>query len=148
MTDIPKEVIKTQEEKSGEIPKTVAELPQETEAPEASPYVISFARYNERLCEINLLNSNKARRALEVLKAVGTRIRSTADFQRHHIDQIPVRGEGDYRRLYNGLSGDIELKEIKLQQNARIFFFDIEPERKFYVIAITQNHFETDKVRR
>jgi len=148
MSDIPKAVVKPPEEDSGEIPKVVTELPQETEAPEASPYVISFARYNERLCEISLLSSNKARKALETFKAVGTKIRSAVDFQRHHIDQIPVRGEGEYKKLYNGLSGDIELKEIKLQQAARIFYFDIELERKFYVVAITENHFETKKVRR
>ncbi len=146
MTDIPKEV--AQPEANGEIPQSVAEIPQEIEAPEVSPYVISFAKYNEKLCEIEHLNSNKARKAVETFKAIGTKVRSEADFQRHHIDRIPVRGEGDYKKLYSGLKDDIELKEIKLQQDARIFYFDIEPDRTFYVVAITQNHLETDKVKR
>lgn len=146
MTDIPKQVAMPNEER-GELPESIKELPQEQEAPEASPYAISFVRYNERLCEIKLLDSNKARKALETLKTIGTKIRSTADFQRQHIDRIPVRDEGNYQKLYNGLSDDIELKEIKLQQDARIFYFDIEPERKCYVVAITQNHYETNKVR-
>lgn len=148
MAEIPKQVVQPLREDSGDIPRAVAELPQEVEAPEVSPYVISFSKYNERLCEISLLSSNKARRALEALKAIGTKIRSAADFQRHHIDRIPIRGNGDYRRLYNGLGDDIQIREIKLPQNARIFYFDLEPERTLYVVAITENHFETNRVRR
>lgn len=145
--DIPNEATKLTGEGTG-LPSTIKELPQETEAPEAIPYVISFARYNEDMCQISLLDSNKGRKAVDILKKVGTKIHSEADYQRNFIDRIPVRREGEYKKLYNGLGDDIDLKEIKLQQNARIFYFDIEPERKFYVIAITQNHLETDKVRR
>jgi hypothetical protein len=148
MTDIPKAVAQPLEEGGSEIPKVVAELPQDTEAPEAIPYVISFARYNESMCEISELSSNKARKAIETLKIVGTKIRSEADFQRYYVDRIPIRREGEYKKLYRGLRDDIDLKEIKLQQDARIFYFDIEPERIFYVVAIRQNHLETDKVRR
>jgi hypothetical protein len=148
MTDIPASVATPSDKDGEQLPRAVAELPQDVQSPEANPYVISFAKYNEGLCEINLLNSNKARRALETLKAIGTKIRSSADFQRHHIDQISVRGEGAYRRLYNGLANDIQLREIKLQQDARIFYFDIEPQRTLYVVAITENHFETRQVRR
>lgn len=147
MADIPKQVTKTSDE-DGELPQTVAEIPQETEAPEANPYVISFAKYNERMCELAQLNNNKAKKAIETLKTIGTKVRSTADYQRHSVDRIPVRYEGEYKKLFKGLEDDIELKEIKLQQSARVFYFDIEPERTFYVVAITDNHFETDKVRR
>lgn len=147
MTDIPKKVAQPTED-SSELPQAIAELPQETEAPETIPYLISFARYNESVCGISELTSNKARKAVETLKTIGTRIRSEADFQRNYVGRISVRREGDYKKLYRGLRDDIDLKEIKLQQDARIFYFDIEPERTFYVVAITQNHLETDKVRR
>lgn len=147
MTDIPKEIAKTIQDNT-EIPQRVATAPQELEAPEASPYVISFAKYNENMCEISELNSNKARKAVETLKIIGTKIRSRADFQKQFIDQIPVRRGGEYKKLYRGLENDIDLKEIKLQQDARIFYFDIESERTFCVVAITQNHLETGKVRR
>lgn len=146
MTDIPKQVI--QADDGSEIPREVAEIPQEEEAPEANPYIISFAKYNENCCEISYLDSNKARKAIERLKIIGTKVRSTADYQRNAIDRIPVRYEGDYKKLFRGLAEDVELKEIKLQQDARIFYFDIEPKREFYVVAITNNHYETDKVRR
>ena len=147
MTDIPKPAT----EPSGEVDKLsqiAQELPQDTEAPEAIPYVISFAKYNERMCEISELGGNKAKKAIETFKAIGTKIRSEADFQRYYVDRIPVRREGEYKKLYRGLRDDIDLKEIKLQQDARIFYFDIEPERTFYVVAITQNHLETYKIRR
>lgn len=147
MTEIPEQVLKPTQE-TQEIPISVVEMPQEAEAPEANPYLISFAKYNEGMCEIGHLDSNKARKAIETFKAVGTKVKSQADFQRHKIDQIPVRREGDYKKLFRNLADDIDLKEIKLQQDARIFYFDIEPERTFYVVAITQNHLETNKVRR
>jgi len=147
MTDIPTQV--TGQDGGGSmIPQSVIEIPQEQEAPEARPYVISFVKYNERECEISLLTSNKAKKAIETFKKIGTKICSTADFQRHSVDRYPVDFKGEYKKLFNGLDPSIELKEIKLQQDARIFYFDIEPERTFYVVAITENHYETDKVRR
>jgi len=148
MRNIPKKVIQPTEE-IGELPQTVAELPQEQEAPEAVPYVISFAKYNKKMCEISALSKNKARKIVETFKIIGTKIRSEADFQKYSVDRIPVKCEGEYKKLYKGLgSDDIYLKEIKLQQDARIFYFDIEPEGRFYVIAIRENHLETKKVRR
>ena len=142
---IPQEV--AQEKDKGVIPKAVTELPQELEDPEGRPYLISFSKYNDKACEISSLSSNKARKAIETLKIIGTKIRCVADFQRKYIDRIPVRREGGYLELYNKLPDEIDLKEIKLQQDARIFYFDIEPEKMFYVVAITENHLETDKVR-
>ncbi len=147
MTEIPNKATPASD-KNEKLPQALAELSQESEAPELSPYVISFARYNGRLCEIKNLNSNKARKAVETFKIIGTKVRSEADFQRYHIDRLPIDRKREYLKLYNGLKDDIDLKEIKLQQDARIFYFDIEPERTLYVVAITQNHFETDKVRR
>jgi len=147
MTDIPKKATEPVD-MGGDIPQTVIEMPQETEAPEANPYVISFVKYNDRMCEISDLNGNKAKKAIETLKTIGTKIRSTADYQRYSVGRIPVRCEGEYKKLFNGLPQDVDLKELKLQQDARIFYFDIEPDRTFYVVAITQNHLETKHVRR
>jgi len=147
MADIPKQVTASSNEDS-ELPQDVAEMPQEIEAPEANPYLISFAKYNEKMCEISQLNNNKAKRFIETIKTIGTKVRSTTDYQRHSVGRIPVRYEGEYKKLFRGLEDDIELKEIKLQGKARVFYFDIEPERIFYVVAVTNNHLETDKVRR
>ncbi|MBI4119131.1 MAG: hypothetical protein HY452_02615 [Parcubacteria group bacterium] len=147
MTDIPKQATEPSDEMD-KLSQIAQELPQDTEAPEAIPYVISFAKYNERMCEISELGGNKAKKAIETLKIIGTKIRSEADFQKNYVDRIPVRYDGEYKKLYRGIAEGIELKEIKLQQKARIFYFDIEPERTLYVVAITENHLETDKNRR
>ncbi|MBI3335486.1 MAG: hypothetical protein HY001_03230 [Candidatus Portnoybacteria bacterium] len=147
MRDIPKQAIEPSD-KIDQLSQIAQELPQDTEAPEAIPYVISFVKYNERMCEITELDRNKARKAVQTFKLIGTKIRSEADFQRHSVDRIPVHRKGEYKKLYRGISEDVDLKEIKLQQDARIFYFDIEPDRTFYVVAIRQNHLETDKVRR
>jgi hypothetical protein len=147
MTDIPPQVTKPEEVK-GDIPQSVTTMPQGVEAPEAKPNDISFVNYNNRMCEIEQLDRNKAKKAIQTFKTIGTKIHSLKDYQRHAVDRIPVSYDGDYKKLFSGLPQDVELKEIKLQEKARIFYYDIEPERTFYVVAITQNHLETDKVRR
>ena len=147
MINIPKKVAQPVED-SSEMPRAVAEIPQEVEAPEVIPYVISFVKYNEKMCGISELNGSKSRKAIKIFKTVGTKIRSEADFQRYSIDRIPVFRKGEYKKLYRGLGEDINLKEIKLQPPARIFYFDVESKRTFYVVAVTQRHLETDKVRR
>jgi len=147
MLEIPKEVADLPVD-DGLIPQQVAEIVEENDSQVPDYYLISFANYNKNLCEINLLTSNKARKAIELLKDIGTKICCEKDFQKHNIDRLPVYNFGDYRKLYRGLSADIELKEMKLQEDARIFYFDIEAQKTLYIVAITQNHLETDKVRR
>lgn len=146
MADIPKGVVKM--ERDGDIPKIVAELSQEVEATEIKPYAISFSKYNNKLCEISLLGKNKGNKALTILKEIGTKVFSKADFQRHGIRNESIACGGEYKLLYSRIADGIEIRELFLQGTGRIFYFDIEPERMLYVVAITENHFETDKVRR
>lgn len=144
--DIPKSAAQTSSQNT--IPQEVAELPSESEDPEVVPYVISFAKYNEGLCEIEYLKKNKAKRALGVIKKIGTKICCSADFKKLAIITSPINRSGEYLKLYKRLSPDIELNEIRLQQDARIFYFDIESEKKLYIVAIKENHFEVGKIRR
>jgi hypothetical protein len=146
MADIPQEV--TEMQNDGDIPKIVAELPQESDVAEIEPYKISFSKYNEKLCEISLLGKNRGNRALTILKEIGTKVFSRADFQRHDIQTKGVAYDGAYKPLYNKIADGIEIKELFLQGDGRIFYFDIEPARMLYVVAIKENHFETGKVRR
>jgi len=142
---IPQQVTKTCKNR-GAIPQKAAELYQERGGEyEDNCYVISFSKYNDKMCEIANLSSNKARKTIDILKTIGMKIHSVADFKINNIDRLPVHRNGEYKMLYNGLSKDIELKEIKLQQKARMFYFDIEDQRTFYVVAIRENHLETDK---
>ena len=146
MPDIPSEVAQFSQE--GDIPKMVAELPQESEILEARPYLISFANYNNKLCEIDILGKNKGNKALLTLRDIGTKVYTRADFQRNRIENFGIGNSGDYKKLYNKLDQGIEIRELFLQGTGRIFYFDIEPERVLYIVAITENHYETDKVRR
>ena len=148
MPEIPKEITRSEQQEEDILPQSVAEILQDVEAPEVSPYVISFAKYNEKVCEVDLLNKNKPKLVIESLKKIGTKVRSTADFQRYSIGRIPVRYEGDYKKLFRGLGEGVDLRELKLQQSARIFYFDIESRRTLYIVAITNNHLETRKVKR
>lgn len=147
MPDIPKQVVETIKEE-GSLPSIITEIPQEMEAPEANPYVISFARYNEKLCEITGLGKNKGNRALSILKEIGTKVFSRSDFQKHNIQSDGIAYAGEYKKLYSGLGPDIEVRELFLQGTGRIFYFDIETEQKIYIVAIRENHFETEKTRR
>lgn len=147
MTDIPKQATEPSDD-GGKLSQIAQELPQDTEAPEAIPYVISFAKYNNRLCEISALGKNKGNKALSILKEIGTKVFSRADFQKNNIRTNGIADNGEYKKLYNGLRPDIEVKELFLQSTGRIFYFDIEPDRVLYLVAIRENHFETDKVRR
>ncbi len=151
MTDIPKQVTEPSDEKD-KLSRVAQELPQETEAPEASPYVISFAKYNNKLCEISTLGKNKGNKALSILKEIGTKVFSRADFQKNNIKTGGIANSGEYKKLYNKLGSkvglDVEVRELFLQNSGRIFYFDIEPDRTLYIVAIRENHLETDKIRR
>ena len=146
MLDIPSEVTKFLQE--GDIPKMVAELPQESEILETRPYLISFAKYNHKLCQIKFLAKNKGNEALLTLVDIGTNVYTRADFQKNNIKNHSVSNSGDYKKLYNKLDQGIEIRELFLQNTGRIFYFYIEPERVLYVVAITENHYETDKIKR
>lgn len=147
MVVIPDEV--TLFEEDSQIPRKVAEFQEGDDIPELRPYLISFADYNSKECEISELNASRAKCAISALRDIGTKVTTTTDFQRHGIDRIEVKYKGEYKKLFKRLSPDVELKELKLGGgDARIFYYDVEPEKTLYVVAITNSHYETDKVRR
>src|SRR3989344_1675840 len=142
MTDIPKQATEPSGD-DGKLSQIAQELPRETEAPEAIPYVISFERYNDRLCEISELSKNKGKKALSILKEIGTKVFSRVDFQKHNIKTDGIARSSEYKKLYSKIAPDIEVRELFLQDTGRIFYFDIEQEQILYVVAIRENHFET-----
>jgi len=130
------------------IPPEVAE-PRVIEEPESRPFLISYLKYNDDLCEIDeSLVKNCQKKALQDLKKIGRDIYSYKDFESKGIDKIPVQCKGDYKKLFNKLFEEVELFEHKLQNTARIFYFLDNLKKVMYIVAITQKHFETDKVRR
>lgn len=126
----------------------VAELSQESESTEASPYVISFGKYNEKLCEIDNLIGNKGKKVLNHLKTIGMNICSFEDFRKNNLEVRTVTNEGEYKKLFNHLGEDIELKELIIGKDERLFFFVIESEKVICIVTIKASHFETNKNRR
>ncbi len=133
------------------IPITATELSQTDEAPESKPVLISFERYNDKECELDGMENKMARKAFQTLRDIGVNVRTEADFKYHlpKLQVVPIENSGHYRGLYKGIMDlpDIEVKEAKIDRDkGRMFFFLVE--RIFHVIAIRENHYETEKNKR
>lgn len=112
--------------------------------PDISYLQISFKYYKDKLCEIRELEKGNARRFLKDIRNIGKSTIYT--LRENNIDSISVSNRGEYTKLFNGLPSYVnELMEHKGNGTSRIFYFCIDTE--FNVIAITQNHFETNKNR-
>lgn len=137
--------------------ETVAELPSDFPDPEIAPYRLSFAKYNEKMCEIDGMNRDNSAAGLKIVRDVGIYFTNQNNFQlkSKHVQQIkPVIRDGDYAALYKGLGIDEDIKEIVYTKNQkgkevdiRLFFHAIEPEKTFYVIALRESHIDTSKSR-
>ncbi len=147
MTDFPTEIT-TSSEVAGDIPYAMAEIPQDQSDPEVRPYVISFYYYNDKHCELLNLSNPSCKKALQDFKAIGMKIRSESDFDKHGIGRRRIENRGAYKKLFNRLGTDTELYETRLKDSGRIFYFDAKLEGVLYIIAITEKHIETDKQRR
>ena len=110
--------------------------------------MLSFGKYNEKLCEIDSLSGNKGRKVLKDLKKVGTKVRSFEDFKINNLKVSPIVYEGEYKKLFSNLEADIELKELVMGDDERLFFFIIEPKKVICIVAIKASHFEINKNRR
>lgn len=108
-------------------------------------YLISFAHYNETICELKELEKNRSQECIRVLKRISKA--TLGNLREQNVDHLPIANSGEYKKLHYRLpSPDTEIFEHKLQADSRIFYFTIS--NRFYVVAIKNSHFETDKVRR
>lgn len=107
-------------------------------------YFLSFKFYNEKLCEVDVLEKNRPKECIKVLKRISQT--SIGNLKEKNIDRIPVENRGEYKKLYNGLTNEVEVFEHKIQGDARLFYFTAASD--FFVLAITNNHLETNKTRR
>lgn len=129
--------------KRGLIPDEIAET--KSEEKESSLFSISYAFYNDNMCEIHCLEKNCSRETLRVLRVIG-KSKSVKDLDSYGIDRKDVREDGAYKKLFGGLPEFTKLYEHKLQSTARLFYF---VSQKFInIVSITNSHLETDKVRR
>jgi hypothetical protein len=128
------------------IPETMAELSQAEEAPEAEPFYISFARYNDKECQMDGMEPKMAKKTLRAIRDIGVRICDPSDFG-SKLPKLEVKSilpSGEYKNLYKNLSDiiDLEIKEAKVDKNkGRLFFFIVD--NVLYIIAAREAHYTT-----
>jgi len=132
-----------QPKKKALLPESLAET--RSEDKESSLFSISYAFYNDKMCEIKHLEKNCGREALRVLRLIG-QSKTEKDFEQFGVDKKDVKEEGSYRELFNGLPEFTNLLEHKLQSTARLFYF--VSQKIVCLVAITNSHIETKKVKR
>lgn len=107
---------------------------------------LDFSYYKDKLCEIRYFN-NKAKSVLEKLKYIGQSKRSTLDEKGIYLKE--VKNEGYYKKLFkSNLPQDFmdSMKEHCFGGTCRIFC--VFADNVCYIIALTFNHFETNKNRK
>jgi hypothetical protein len=147
---LPKEELMT----SQGIPVTVGGVSSDTEAPEVKLYKLSFESYKGKECEIDGMDSNNAHATLSILRDVGVYYTSERDYknkEKEGVEIKPIDRDGKYSVLYQGLV-DEQVYEIKLKKDQkekktdiRVFYYTIESEKIFYVIAAKHDHIDTSK---
>ncbi len=132
---------------TGEIAPIVADLSKEYAWIETEPYVISFENYNEDHCGMQDAEKSCFKKAMQILKKIGTKVCCKVDFQKVGYSGTRVDYDGEYKEIYNWLPDGVEVRELDIGSSARLFFYDIESCKKFYLVALKNVHFETGKRR-
>lgn len=100
-------------------------------------YFFSFKGYRSRECEINLLDGNRGKKVLSVLRDFG--MSSQKDIGAGKRFQIfPVYQSGEYASLFSGLHSDVDVKELKFSEEGRMFYWILN--NVINVIAIKKKH--------
>ncbi|MBD3330641.1 hypothetical protein GF354_03885 [Candidatus Peregrinibacteria bacterium] len=114
---------------------------------ETKQFLISFKHYNHKECEIKQLKQSPAKKALVVLKQVGS-LTNLSEFRPKNIKTSLIKATGEYKKLFKTLpkSPDIDLLEFDIGSAERLFFFIVS--QIFYLVAIKSTHLEYSKGRR
>ena len=142
-TEIPQEVAEIEE--TTQIPIQVAEIQDPENDPETQPLLISFAKYNNKMCQISDgMEKNHPKKVLEILKEIGMHMYTADDLPKLGKTIKPVKYAGDYRDLFKGLHEDVDLQEIYIDSSkGRIFYFLVDS--ILHLVAIRGSHLDTTK---
>ena len=98
------------------------------------------------------MTGSNAKATLTILRDIGVYFTSEQNYWANAggVDIKPVIRAGEYATLYRGLGEDAEIKEIKFQHerkevDVRLFFFSLEKDKTFYLVATRQTHYDTSK---
>ena len=134
------------------IPATASEINDQSD-PEVETFWISLKYYNNKECGAKHLTSSASKFAL-FIKRVGQsaceddlkKCYKYSDGMGHRGAKYkPVDWDGEYKKIYKSLPKDVQLFEIKIGKDQRVFFYTVD--RYFFIIAITEKHYETKKNR-
>jgi hypothetical protein len=109
---------------------------------EKNCYLLSFYKYNNKVCGIDYLEKNGHKNALKTLVKIGQINCKDGELQKNNINKIRVENSHEYTKLFNKLHSDVELFEHKLHGKERMFYYIYE--NIMHIIAITSSHFETE----
>lgn len=103
--------------------------------------------YNKDVCELTKFNSNELRNIFTKIISI-KEVRVGKEFLQEQFkgNIKPIINSGEYSKLYKGLSEDVEIEELILGGERRMFYF--LKENTVCIIAITKHHLETKKNRR
>lgn len=102
-------------------------------------FLISFVHYKSSECGMGKLVDGSARQLVKVLKKLNSTKRK--DLPNSRLIRDSVNNSGDYSKLYNGLSPDVEIKEIDFSDTGRIFAYFVR--RYVCIVAINPVHKNT-----
>jgi len=131
---------------SGRIPVGADNYKKEGE-PIFRNFTIGYEFYNQSLCEISSLNHSPLRKILENSKKFG-KCSSVRELSTQGIDMKRVTNSNNYRKFFQDLEPDVELKEFDAGQTERALFF-VDPYRRILqMVAYTNGHVEDKKQKR
>jgi hypothetical protein len=101
-------------------------------------FLFSFVHYKPNLCGLAKLDSVSAKQLIRKLKVINdTKINQLASSR---IIRDNIVNADDYGKLYDGLSPDVEIKEVEFSYSGRIFAYFVD--RYVCVVAIDPEHID------
>ena len=122
------------------IPSELAQIPSEETGPQR--LVLNFENYNEDVCIFDEFNPAKIRSLLTKLASITKYTNVTIYHSGLFRDTIYSDGNGDYQKLFNKLSRDVDkLYEIEIAGYGRFYGHIVE--NVYYFVAIDAVHRDT-----
>lgn len=107
--------------------------------PEESLAEISYRYYDDRLCQISVLQPAAAREGLDCIKRIGSGSIRTITERNVRTDTVTATGE--YRQLFRRLDPGVEkLNHHDIGSGARVFYF--LSGGKCHIVAFRNGHYK------
>ena len=109
-------------------------------------YSVSFFNYKKKDCELQDIEGSSAKKIIKWMREIG--LSCSWDEAEFSSNIKSVRNENHYSYLFSGLPLDIEIKEIVLSGENRLFFYIDAALKVVNCILIKNCHLEAKKKKR